>query len=470
LTWDYGSGYSLSCICASGNCCAEVLDDKSLIFKKTWLPLLIQACAIAVEDDDENVPRLLAVLSQYRFGGKIFEESGPLWLKIFCALGLHDITCHSERQLRMPLLSEFADRVIISMHDRKSKRWVIPVFAIDVPQIPALRHYCKSLRPKHQEGWMFLEQQNQCLILDPSDSAAKVYCVKLKKNSWFRYAFNFVDWYSLNSSICKVGVQNSPKKKPKTHATKIHQKTAVFIAPELGLLSFNPNDAEVLEAACTLEKMPKVHWYSWGSLCEGIKVSDAEMMKEAAEAVTKGFSNKIDREGKGDDRDFPKAWGGEDKQGKGILGSFSAKVFKIQFASASQEEIRADLSALDDNETSTPALRSKSSAKKRSATPTDRVRCSDPVDSSASCCRECGLGGGVLLVTHQSTLHFCHSVNVFLAGMLQAELRRPFTSYMLRPRPGGPPQTIRVSPLQKPASKNEITAAVYRLHCCGISG
>ena len=174
--------------------------------------------------------------------------------------------------------------------------------------------------------------------------------------------------------------------------------------------------------------------------------------------------------------DFPKAWGGEDKQGKGILGSFSSKVFNIQFASASQEEIRADLSALDDNETSTPALRSKSSAKKserllkRSATPTDRVHCSDPVDSSASCCRECGLGGGVLLVTHQSTLHFCHSVNVFLAGMLQAELRRPFTSYMLRPRPRGPPQTIRVPPLQKPASKNEITFAVHRLHCCGISG
>ena len=297
LTWDYGPGHSLSCLCASGNCCAEVLDDNSLIFKKTWLPLLIKACAIAVEDDDENVPRLLAVLSQYRFGGKTLEESGPLWLKIFCALGLDDITCDSERQLRMPLLSEFADRVIISMHDRKSKRWVIPVFAIDVPEIPALNHYCKSLRPKQHEGWMFLEQQNQCLLMDPCDSAAKVYCVKLKKNSWFRNAFNFVDWHSLNSSICKVGVQNSPKTKPKTHATKIHQKTAVFIAAALGLLAFN--DAEVLEAACTLEKMPNVHWYSWGSLCEGIKVSDAEMLKEATEAVAKGKSKMIDREEKG---------------------------------------------------------------------------------------------------------------------------------------------------------------------------
>jgi hypothetical protein len=145
---------------------------------------------------------------------------------------------------------------------------------------------------------------------------------------------------------------------------------------------------------------------------------------------------------------------------------FFKTVIQKEYARASQKQIRKDLSDL----ASTPALRSKSSAKKRSATPTDRVRCSDPVDSSASCCRECGLGGGVLLVTHQSTLHFCHSVNVFLAGMLQAELRRPFTSYMLRPRPGGPPQTIRVSPLQKPASKNEITSAVYRLHCCGISG
>ena len=179
---------------------------------------------------------------------------------------------------------------------------------------------------------------------------------------------------------------------------------------------------------------------------------------------------------------FPKAYGN-----KAFLGFF-ANVFQTQFARASEKEIRGDLSALVDdgpkplklrkiqNETSTPALRSKSSAKKsprlltRSATPTDRVRCSDPVDSSASYCWECGLGGGVLLVTHQSTLHFCHSVNVFLAGMLQAELRRPFTSYMLRSRPGGPPDTIRVSPLQKPASKNEITFAVYRLHCCRISG
>ena len=75
-----------------------------------------------------------------------------------------------------------------------------------------------------------------------------------------------------------------------------------------------------------------------------------------------------------------------------------------------------------------------------------------------------------LLFYHQSTLHCCHSVNVYLAGMLQAQLLRPFTSYMLRSRPGGPPDTICVSPLQKPASKNEITFAVYRLHCCRISG
>jgi hypothetical protein len=113
---------------------------------------------------------------------------------------------------------------------------------------------------------------------------------------------------------------------------------------------------------------------------------------------------------------------------------FFKTVIQKEYARASQKQIRKDLSDL----ASTPALRSKSSAKKserllkRSATPTDRVRCSDPVDISASCCRECGLGGGVLLVTHQSTLHFCHSVNVFLAEMLQAELLRPFTSYMLR--------------------------------------
>ena len=211
-----------------------------------------------------------------------------------------------------------------------------------------------------------------------------------------------------------------------------------------------------------------------------VMVEELEMGLDSRKICSKSFK-------------FPKAYGD-----KAFLGFF-ANVFQTRFASASEKEIRGDLSALGDelklrkiqNETSTPALRSKSSAKKsprlltrsatptakksprlltRSATPTDRVRCSDPVDSSASYCWECGLGGGVLLVTHQSTLHFCHSVNVFLAGMLQAELRRPFTSYMLRSRPGGPPGTIHVSPLQKPASKNEITFEVYRLHCCRISG
>jgi hypothetical protein len=283
LTWDYGSGYYLTCLCASGNCCTKVLDDKSLIFKKTWLPLLIQACAIAVEDDDENVPRLLAVLSQYRFGVKILEESGPLWLKIFCALGLDDITCDSERQLRMPLLSEFADRVIICMRDRKCKRWVIPVFAIDVPEIPALKHYCKSLRPKQQEGWMLLEQQNQCLILDPYDSAAKGYCVKLKKNSWFRNAFNFADWHTLNSSICNIGLQNSPKKKPKTHAAKFHEKTAVSVkGPKV--LDTVENDVDTVEsllavgddhiaAACLLEIQNVTTWFDHTSRCEGEQIN-----------------------------------------------------------------------------------------------------------------------------------------------------------------------------------------------------
>jgi hypothetical protein len=57
------------------------------------------------------------------------------------------------------------------------------------------------------------------------------------------------------------------------------------------------------------------------------------------------------------------------------------------------------------NKTNTPVLRSKTAAKSspclltRSATHTDRARCSDPADSSSSYCQECGLGGGVLLVT-----------------------------------------------------------------------
>ena len=54
--------------------------------------------------------------------------------------------------------------------------------------------------------------------------------------------------------------------------------------------------------------------------------------------------------------------------------------------------------------------------------------------------------------------------------MLQAELLHALTSNVLRLWPRGSPARIRVSPLQKPASKNEITFAVHRLHCCGISG
>jgi hypothetical protein len=127
------------------------------------------------------------------------------------------------------------------------------------------------------------------------------------------------------------------------------------------------------------------------------------------------------------------------------------------------------------NGTKTPVLRSNATANSsltRSATHTDLARCSDQVDCSSSYCLECGLGGGDLLVSRflATSLLCCHRVNIFLAGMLQAKLLRPLTCYVLWPQPGGLPAKIRVSPLPKPAFKNEITFAVHRLHCCGISG
>jgi hypothetical protein len=127
------------------------------------------------------------------------------------------------------------------------------------------------------------------------------------------------------------------------------------------------------------------------------------------------------------------------------------------------------------NGTKTPVLSSNTTANcssTRSAAHTDRARCSDQVDSSSPYCLECGLGGGDLLVSRilATSLICCHRVNTFLAEMLQAKLLRPLTSYVLRLQPGGLPAKIRVSPLPKPASKNEIAFAVYRLHCCGISG
>ncbi len=281
LTWDYGLSYSLCCLCASGKCSEEVLDDDSANFKNTWMSLLIEACSI----DDDHVDDLIQVLCQYRFGGKILEESGPLWLKLFCALGLKGITTESERQLRMPLLAEFADRVIICMRGRIFKRWVLPVFAIDVPEIEALKHFCKSLRPKRQ-GWMFLEQKDQCLILDPYDVAANVYCVKLKKNSWFRSAFKFADWHTLKSSICNIGLQNSPKRKPKTHAAKFHEKTAVLVkGPErpekidvelLLLLNDAENAAASVLAGIENADWQNAHYHP----CEGIKLSEIEKNAE----------------------------------------------------------------------------------------------------------------------------------------------------------------------------------------------
>jgi hypothetical protein len=152
---------------------------------------LIEACL----RPEDNMAKLQA-LTECRFGEKCLKNS-PLWLKIFCALCLHDIT-NDQKPTRMILMLEFVDRYLICLWNRKYLHHVPPISAVELPTF--LQTHC--IGQNFKDDWICLEQRKKnCFIVDTENLATTThYCINLQVHWWFKKSFNFVE-FVLNPTL-----------------------------------------------------------------------------------------------------------------------------------------------------------------------------------------------------------------------------------------------------------------------------
>ena len=147
------------------------------MFQKSWIELLIRACVYP----PQNIPGQLKVLELVGFRDNAVSNC-PVWLQLFCALCLDGMT-DGDKSLRMPLVIEFVDRVLVYNLGRRYLFQVPPISRFQIPE--TLKEYCKER--KFKQRWIFFEQRENCVIVDGTTLDA--YSTNLQKHRWLKKTF-----------------------------------------------------------------------------------------------------------------------------------------------------------------------------------------------------------------------------------------------------------------------------------------
>ena len=238
-----------------------------------------------------------------------------------------------------------------------------------------------------------------------------------------------------------------------THNTRFSAPSG-FQTPLLAV--GDSGDAAEYNAACSLLEMGIQNATPW-SLCAGEQLSEIEKAAVEKEADVSRRICVVSPKLYNTSRTYE-------------FGNFKTAVFP-KYASATQKEIREDLSALS----SVSTVRTAMSLRQRTA---DAVSANLPLHNSTSdaLCLECGLPGDVLqVVTREHCI--AQEVETFLserscfyarvAGLLDRRLRCAHAPAVLRCKPQ---PCVAVSPMRHTKTNSTIGSALHRLHCEGLRG